>query len=174
MEYQTLYDFGNEHLELQMIVMPIVLMAMGILFLYRGYKTNNDRDLLGGLVACLLGMILGIVGIPFEFSLFQRSKTIYEHRQYHIVEGMVEQFLPEDLSIGRKWESFTVQGISFRYSAYEHRFYGYNHGGFIGAGVFVRLSYYTTNDDNIILKIETPIKPLSLPVRSTEDAGQRG
>ena len=172
MEYQTLYDFGNEHLDLHMIVLPILLMVMGMIFLWRGYKTNNDSDIFGGLVAGFLGMILGIVFIPSDLSLFQRSKTIYEDRQYHVVEGVVEQFLPEDLSIGRKRESFTVQGISFRYSAYEHRFYGYHQGGLIGAGVFVRLSYYTANDDNIILKIERPITPLAPPVRVTEDNGQ--
>ncbi len=92
--------------------------------------------------ALLLGNILP------NYALFQAAKR----GAYQVVEGTITDFHPQ-LRDQRTYESFTVSGITFRYSTYEmtvafHDTAGF--GGPIHAGMHVRIAYL----GNRILKLE--------------------
>ncbi|MDD5494420.1 MAG: hypothetical protein PHG36_07110 [Dehalococcoidia bacterium] len=90
--------------------------------------------------ATLWTIVLSGVLITEYISL---SNALVENR-YAIVEGVVTQFDPMPYT-GRKDESFTVNGIKFKYSDYlvTNAFNNTkSHGGPIDEGKYVKIYYY--------------------------------
>jgi hypothetical protein len=88
----------------------------------------------------------------FTYSQFKSIKDPYQKGNYHIVEGIVTNFIPMPYS-GHSEECFTVDARRFCYSDYGTT-PGFNntqsHGGPIKPGLCVRISYI----GNVIVKLE--------------------
>ena len=92
-----------------------------------------------------------VVGLKIS-SAQSLIKEYYGNGNFEVVEGFVENFKPMP-SDGGKQESFTVNGIRFKYADYV-KTPGFNNaasrGGPIREGLQVKISYI----DNTILKLE--------------------
>lgn len=88
------------------------------------------------------------------YPSYLQLKSMAEENRCSVVEGRVENFIPMPAA-GHAKESFSVSGISFRYSDFEIT-NGFNntssHGGPINAGSYVRICYAPPN--NVILRLE--------------------
>lgn len=169
MEYQTVYDFGVETIKIGGMAFIVLFIAVGCGIAWNGYKQKSGdgdkNDLVGGLVMALFALFFALFTIPQNFISYFNTKAIYRHQHYQRVEGTVDNFDPMPYG-GHRDEHFTVQGIRFSYSDYDQMYYyGFNntasHGGPIQQGIPVRISYFTKEKRNIILKIEVPQTSLS-------------
>jgi hypothetical protein len=90
--------------------------------------------------------ILIFTTLTFGGNYFKLRKY-YINKEYHIVEGIVENFDPMPYT-GHKSESFTVDGIKFEYSDNEIDTGAFrktkSHGGPIDEGLYVKI-YYVGN-----------------------------
>lgn len=80
-----------------------------------------------------------------------------DNKTYMVVEGKIENFKPAQQSPNH-FESFTVNGIKFRYSDFViidgfHKT-SRNNGPIIKNGQYVRIGYAKIDDKNVILKLE--------------------
>ncbi len=104
-----------------------------------------------------LFLIIALVKIPQIISNDRDFRKMIESKNYNIVEGETENFSP--MPKGKNGnEGFTVNGISFEYCDYIMR-KGFNktsinNGLITKNGQKVRISYYTLDNENLILKIE--------------------
>lgn len=93
------------------------------------------------------------------FLQYLHALDVYEHKNYRVVEGVVEDFKPKKLFTKNKIERFSVNGVRFSYSDLI-RNPGFRHsnayGGPIREGLQVRISYMIINQalDKWILKLE--------------------
>lgn len=71
--------------------------------------------------------------------------------------GNVSNYIPMPFN-GHANEKFDVENIHFEFSDYDRSDYGYNntrsHGGVIKDGIYVKIKYVSSQEKNIILKLE--------------------
>jgi len=102
-------------------------------------------------------LILFITKIPTILKNERELKSMIKNETYLTVEGLTEDFkLPPEGS--NHFESFTVNGVRFRYSDYVI-IQGYHttskKGGPINRnGLLVRIGYKHINGENVIIKLE--------------------
>ncbi len=169
MNLKLIYDFGDRWPNVGVMLLPLgfVLVGLGIFFyhLIAVKNTQHSRSLLnrrnygmffGILFASLTGLI-ALVLIPANINEYQKTKRIYDSRDYEIVQGTVENYHPMPAT-GHDRESFTVKGVSFEFSDYDVSDYGYNNaaskGGAIKEGLYVRIAYFNNGNRNVILRLE--------------------
>lgn len=160
MEYITVYEIENIVFP-YMILIPLVLL---IIFSFLSYKANKLK------ANIILSIILSIATVSMtalcvaNIYEFKNLKTnvldLYFNGNYQTVEGTIEEFEPLPLN-GNGTESFTVNGINFRYSKSALSYVGYKttaaEGGYItenGQKIRIRYIYDYTYDNNIILKLD--------------------
>lgn len=168
-KYYTVYETGK--FEFQVNFGYIICIIMVSLFTYivinnfRHKKTLNGETLyktvitervmtILALTLTLCAFLFAIVANIIDYNFIKNS---YHERNYNVVEGVVEEFIPMKFE-GHSQESFIVEGIEFSYSR-SNPIYGYHFpkvdGGFItGNGQYVKISYITYNEINIIVKLE--------------------
>lgn len=78
-------------------------------------------------------------------------------KSYMVVKGLIENFSPSNNN-GTHFESFSVNGVIFRYSDYSivdgfHQT-SKNNGPINNNGQQVRIGYTNKDDQNLILKLE--------------------
>ena len=169
MDYQVVFIATEKEPELQMVLIPLILLFAGIgmlIYFIRGRRRVQLKGPTLLIFPVAFTSFAAIMTIFTTFSYFHsKSKTseIISNRQYEVVEGTIENFdrMPYG---GHRSESFSVSGIFFEYSDYSSHA-GINsfnqtvsHGGPIRSnGQRVRLSYITLSDGtNLILKVEVP------------------
>jgi hypothetical protein len=164
MDWIIVYDFGKESIRIWWMLIPVSIVISAC-----GMAAKNFRSTFGigkkichivfDVIVGTLALVLSLVPIYYNFSIYRETKKIYESKQYKVVEGIVENFHPMPYS-GHSNESFTVNGIKFSYSDFDVSYYGFNntqsHGGPISQNKKVRLSYFVLKGKNIILKIGVP------------------
>ncbi|WP_461535268.1 hypothetical protein [Spongorhabdus nitratireducens] len=107
-------------------------------------------------VSCIgFAVFIAVASTSNIYNKKQTLRALYEQGRFHVVEGIVEDFDPMT-SRGNKNESFTVNGVMFKYSGYRIT-QGFNQtaseGGPVREGLPVRVSYI--DQDNTIIKLET-------------------
>jgi hypothetical protein len=85
-------------------------------------------------------------------------REVYAHKRYKLVQGVARDFDPMPVG-GHKTENFTVAGVPFSIANSNSAHYGYNQaasaGGVLRAGLPVRIAYFTSGGQHIILKLDT-------------------
>lgn len=98
------------------------------------------------------------VVVLFKFFELLNVIKIDKNKEYHIVEGYVENYHPRPKS-GKGNETFVVNGVSFS-NGDDETHYGYTqsalYGGVIKEGLYVRITYIHEEmpNENAILKLE--------------------
>jgi hypothetical protein len=167
MEYQVVYDASQEGYSWWWLLIPILLIIVGIIS-WRRREALKSRinlpivaDALGSsALGCglLLIVCLTIIGFLVSYTSYSNAQQILQTGEIQVVEGQVENFIPQP-AFDNGVESFTVNGVGFKYSAATIS-HGFNqsstHGGPINRnGIQVRISYYDDQSgDNVILKLE--------------------
>lgn len=162
MDYKTVFEITDKGFE-TMKLMPLLFVIIGIGISWFNIKYNKSTSpkkkftIVFGFIFSGFALIMSLLTIPSEISNRRKTNSIYENKEYEIVEGKIENFVPMPYS-GHSHESFAVNGVHFEYSDY-YIFYGFNntasHGGPLKEdGQQVRLSYITVHGENRILKIE--------------------
>jgi hypothetical protein len=103
------------------------------------------------------------------FMSYHRHKAMARNNACRVVEGPVENFVPMPYS-GHSNESFTVNGVPFKYSDYEPTDAFNNtasHGGPIDKNAYVRICYDPKR--NAILRLE--IRDFKGPIKNYAAAG---
>lgn len=124
---------------------------------YKIRGTILNIQTIGALIMFTFALLWTIVVFIAEDSSKSFVKDAIATKKIKIVEGVVTQFDPMP-SGGHKEESFSVNNVRFEYSDFLV-IQGFNntksHGGPInGDGDSVRISYYTKDNDNYIVKLE--------------------
>ncbi|MFN5071490.1 MAG: hypothetical protein ACK5R0_03590 [Bacteroidota bacterium] len=162
MDYRTVFEVTDKGFDM-MNLMPVVFIIVGLGISWFNIKYNKSTlpkkkfTIVFGFVFSGFGLIISLLTIPSSISSQQKTKEIFETKEYKIVEGEIENFNPMPYE-GHAVESFTVKGVYFEYSDYI-LWDAFNntasHGGPIkNNGQLVRLSYITVDEENRILKIE--------------------
>ncbi len=109
-------------------------------------------------ITSLAMLISGLVAIS-QYIEYKQIVEQIKKGDVEIQQGKISEYKPIDLSNHGSLESFSINGVKFAYSDY-HRISGYHHacvnGGLIcEEGQEIRISYYTKNNINYIIKIDT-------------------
>jgi tryptophan-rich sensory protein len=129
---------------------PALIKATGIPFL--DVQSKFQRVL--RFAFPLFAILWTVITFSMTYSQHLRHKSLAQGNGCRVVEGPVEQFVPMPYG-GHAVESFSVSGISFRYSDFIVTD-GFNntasHGGPIRSDSYVRICYDPTG--NVILRLE--------------------
>jgi hypothetical protein len=145
MDYHVAFDLLDKGYQWWAPGVALFIALVGVsLLLIKKYKPGHVRfsylRLWSGTVAAI-GMFLLIFWITF--ANYDRYRHIYLTKQYQVVEGRVENFVPMPRT-GNGRERFTVRGVTFEYSDFAAT-PGFNQtsaaGGPIQPGLQVRVSY---------------------------------
>jgi len=162
MDYKTVFEVTDKGFDIT-ILMPLLFIIIGLgvsLFNIKYNKSTSSKKqftIVFGFIFSAFGLLISLLTIPSSISSQQKTKEIFENKEYKTVEGKIENFKPMPYE-GHAVESFTVNGVYFEYSDYI-LWDAFNntasHGGPIkNNGQLVRLSYITVDEENRILKIE--------------------
>jgi hypothetical protein len=160
MEYITVYEIENIFFP-YMIFIPLLLLIIFVFLSYKSYKLKENIVLSIILSIATIFMTTLCVSHIYEFkNLKTNILDSYIKGNYETVEGTVQGFEPLPLN-GNGTESFTVNGIQFRYSNSALSYIGYKttaaEGGYItknGQNVRIGYIYDDTYENNIILKLD--------------------
>lgn len=162
MDYKTVFEVTDKGFDMTEL-MPVVFIIVGLGISWFNIKYNKSTSskkqftIIFGFIFSGFALVMLLLTLPSSISSHQRTKKIFEKKEYKIVEGEIENFNPMPYG-GHAVESFTVGGVYFEYSDYISMDAFNNtasHGGPIkNNGQQVRLSYITVDEENRILKIE--------------------
>ncbi|MBC7721654.1 MAG: hypothetical protein H7068_06480 [Pedobacter sp.] len=169
-DLKLVYDFADRFPRIEVILFPLVFVAIGLAIFYYHKKgvTENER-LKTNISNREYGMVFGIffASIASLFSTFVisinlneyfKTKKNYDNKEYKIIEGKVQHYHPMPEG-GHDSEHFDVKEIYFEYSDSDISDYGYNNatsnGGAIKENLYIRITYFNNGDKNVILKLET-------------------
>lgn len=107
----------------------------------------------------VLAIILSITTTYIQYSEYNKIVAMMEKGETQSLEGKIEQYKPIDIDNHASVESFYLNGVRFAYSDY-HRIKGYHHACKLGGAICkdnqqVKIEYYTNDNLNYIVKIET-------------------
>ena len=163
MHYKTVFQVTDKVFDLIPFI-PVLFFLIGLGIIWFNIKQNKTNPgkrpstLIFGYLFSGISLIVALVFIPATIIDRNKTKKIFENKDYQVVEGKIENFHPMPKE-GHENESFSVKNIFFEYSDFE-LIYGFNntasHGGPLKEnGQEVRLSYITNKaGENRILKIE--------------------
>lgn len=162
MDYKTVFEITEKGLEM-FFFMPLLFVFVGIGISWFNIKFNKSTSpkkkftIVFGFIFSGFALLMVLLTLPSTISTRTKTNRIFENKEYQVVEGVIDNFHPMPQS-GHDMESFTVNGVYFKYSDYVIH-YGFNntasHGGPLKSnGQQVRLSYITIDNENRILKIE--------------------
>ena len=162
MDYKTVFEVTEKGFNMTNL-MPLLFVIVGLGISFFNIKYNKSTSskkkftIVFGFIFSGIGLVISLLTIPSSIASQQRTKEIFENKEYKTVEGEIENFNPMPYG-GHAVESFTVNGVYFEYSDYI-LWDAFNntasHGGPIkNNGQLVRLSYITVDEENRILKIE--------------------
>ena len=165
-EYQTFFNYKASGSGLINFIPVIIFILIGVGIVFYTKKNFKNYSLfrqiilffgytLGGFATLFL--IIAMVKMPKIISNERDFRKMIESRNYNIVEGETENFIPMPKGENGK-ESFKVNGIPFEYCDYiiTKGFHqtSLNNGPIRKNGQQVRITYYTIDNENLILKIE--------------------
>ena len=111
-----------------------------------------------GIIFASFGGLVSVLLISIMLGEYYNTKSVYDKKQYQIIEGKVENYHPMPEG-GHDTERFTVNGVEFEFSDFDVSDYGYNnaasHGGAIRQGLKVKIDYFNNRNKNVILKLMT-------------------
>ena len=159
--YKVVYDYILDPNSFSLADKMLIPMGGALLLVYIYYKGLKKYKIATIIITSAAILLSALVGIS-QYMGYKEIIAQIENGDVHIAEGKISNYKPIDPSKHESLESFLLNGIQFAYSDY-HRISGYHHacanGGIICVeNQEVRLSYYTREGLNYIIKIELPIK----------------
>lgn len=162
MDYKTVFEITDKGFEM-ITLMPLLFVVIGVGISWFNIKYNKSTSpkrmftIVFGFIFSGFALIMLLLTVPSGITDRNKTREIFEKKEFQVVEGKIENFHPMPHS-GHDVESFDVNGVHFEYSDYILQ-YGFNntasHGGPLTQnGQEVRLSYITIEGENRILKIE--------------------
>ena len=165
-DYQTVFEYEVSGSVLINLIPLLIFLLAGLGIIYYAKKVIKNYSLFRQIVLffgyiftgmATLFLIIALVKTPQIISNERDFRKMVETKKYNIIEGETENFSPMPKGENGK-ESFTVSGIQFGYCDYIMR-KGFNqtsikNGPITKNGQKVRISYYTLDNENLILKIE--------------------
>ena len=162
MDYTTVFEVTDKGFDM-LTLTPLIFLIVGLGISWFNIKYNKSTSpkkrftIVFGFIFSGFALIILLLTVPSSLANQQKTKMIFENKEYKVVEGKIENFHAMPYS-GHDVESFTVNGVYFEYSDYM-LVYGFNktasHGGPLKSnGQQVRLSYITVGEENRILKVE--------------------
>lgn len=164
------YDFATQWPKVGLMLYPLLFVAGGLELYYKA-RWEADETLVpllgiskrqqgmwgGAFVASFVGLI-SLFAIPAMVVEYLQTREVYAHKRYKLVQGVVRDFDPMPAG-GHKTENFTVAGVPFSIANSNSANYGYNQaaseGGVLRAGLPVRIAYFRSGGQHIILKLDT-------------------
>ena len=155
--YKVIYDYTLDPNSFSLADNMLIPMGGALLLIYiyyKGLKKYKIATIIITSSAILLSLLVSIS----QYMGYKEIVAKIENGNVHIEEGEISNYKPIDTSNHGSFESFLLNGVKFAYSDY-HRISGYHHacanGGVICAeGQAIRISYYTKEGLNYIVKIE--------------------
>ncbi len=166
MQYLTIiYDFANQ-LPNNDLLFPLVMLICGLGIIYYNKNLNIEgrkSGMVAGFILSIFSGIILIIWIPINLVCYFDTRDIYDNKQYKIVEGRVANYHPMQKGGHGDRESFSINGIDFKFSDFDDTYYGYKNvaskGGAIKENLLVRIYYFNHSEEgNVILRLE--IEPL--------------
>ncbi|MEO5928386.1 MAG: hypothetical protein ABIR47_00500 [Candidatus Kapaibacterium sp.] len=161
MMWKTLYDVADVSSPQFDFTFPVVIViySYGITLLSCCIKKKERsvRDSMKGFASGTAVVL--VTGLFYWHALgeFNNIKSLYRSGDYHVVQGVVENFVRMPASRAG-YESFTIHGVNFRYSGRDPRTFGFKlavaNWGKISNGKAMRLAYRNIDGDTVILKAE--------------------
>jgi hypothetical protein len=156
-KYELIYDYITDANSFSIAEKMLIPMGGALLLAYiyhkglRKYKTAT-------LVITSLAILLSLLVAISQYIEYRQIVEKIEQGETQIEQGQISKYQPIDITNHGSLESFSINGIKFAYSDY-HRIPGYHHacknGGVIcKEGQEIRLSYYTKNNINYIVRLE--------------------
>lgn len=131
--FHIVYDFGNKFPRIDLMLFPLLFVAVGIGF-YFFIDKHRRKGLSFGLLFASMGGLFSLVLIPVLIYTYVQTYVVYSNQHYSTVEGTVQNYHPMRIN-GHEDESFDVKNVHFNFSDYDLSDYGYNnaasHGGVI-------------------------------------------
>jgi hypothetical protein len=165
MKYETLFEY-IPGISKVFYLIPLLFFTVAsiviIVYIIRRTKYALRRQVVlffFYLVAGILSIISisMIINTPKILCQEKKIKDMLRTKEYSIVEGVVENYELRE-SNGRYFESFSISNVRFEYSDYNKvdGFYqtSKNNGPIKENGQFFKISYYTKDAENLILRIE--------------------
>ena len=168
--YHMVYDFANRLPRFGFMLFPLIFVAVGLgIYFYHKKFVDNRATSTFGISKRKYGMVFGIIFasfaglisiflIPSMLGEYLKTKSVYDKKQYQLIEGKIENYHPMPEG-GHDSEKFTVNGVEFQYSDFDVSDYGYNnaasHGGVARQGLKVKIGYFNNGNKNVILKFMT-------------------
>ncbi len=136
-DLKLIYDFADRFPRIGVMLFPLIFVAIGLIIFYSNKNIKSDdispknnihdkkyKRVFGIFFASISGLI-AILIIVTNLHEYFKTRNIYDHKQYQIVEGKVEHYHPMPEG-GHDSERFDVKGIPFEFSDYDASDYGYN------------------------------------------------
>lgn len=150
-----------------MLLLPFIILVVTVLLFGLSINNLKKKGLASALAikivkiffSCMVIFmcIINIVSIVFRIDLYKKTVVAYQHGDYQIVEGYVENYEPMG-SDGYPPEKFEINGVKFEYS--NHRIVSGYHKAkgdcIIGSGKHLKIGYiyHGRGWGNIIVYIE--------------------
>jgi hypothetical protein len=163
MRFQTFFDASNKLYNWQPLVLSgFLIFALLFLLVLSIFARGEYRELRKILIApCIFGLVIcstwAFLAFNTTYNQYKACQDALKMGKYNIVEGSIRDLKPSSDDKGRLPEAFTVGNVAFAYKD-SIASCGYttttNGNGPIQNGVYVRISYLTFREDNVILRIE--------------------
>ena len=164
--YQTIFEYEPSGSNLILLIPILIFFVVGLAIviytkrIFKKYSLLRQVILFSGyffIVFTAIILIISLVKVPLILSKERNFDSLIESKNYLIIEGETENFIPMSKD-GHKKEKFSVKEIQFEYSDYImikgfHRT-SLNNGPITRNGQKVRISYITEDNINLIQKIE--------------------
>jgi hypothetical protein len=167
MDYQTFYESQPVGFGFGRLLFLLVLSTLGYGLAYYAKKINPNYSLHRPVYIYIGYLICGFFAlfIIINLSRFPRIIAVrrdfykrIESKSYSVVEGETKDFCPMSL-VKQDNVKYTVNGIPFVFTDFTipndvHHGIKLNTGPITGNGQKVRISYFTSDSNNYIFKIE--------------------
>src|SRR5688572_20959232 len=129
MDYRIVFVVTDKGFDMTDL-MPVLFIIVGLGISWFNIKYNKSTSpkkkftIVFGFVFSGFALIMLLLTVPSSIANQQRTKKLFENKEYKVVEGEIENFHPMPYG-GHAVESFTVNGVYFEYSDFI-LMYGFN------------------------------------------------
>jgi len=167
MVYSTIYEYSIDFLRFVLTPLPVLLVfVLTLVFIIYGRKRIR-QDYIFKYVILFFGymfaifsfvfLVVMLMKIPKALAFEKRTRDIIQTNSYQIVEGKISNYRYEELS-GQYIHRFDLDDIHFEHINYGKIIQVGKSGRIsdfsIDMNASYRITYFSDNENNVILKIE--------------------
>lgn len=156
----TSYTVMSEEMDYSIFPFFLIMIVVTVVIFYFNYKITKIHKvfLILNTFAFLLALSVPI-GKTAQYLLNKKTVlNLIDQNKILVVQGNIESFHPMSKA-GHEYERFFLEGELFQYSDFVEGYFFNNSSTYGGpirfSGQEVRLTYYSKNGENYIIKVET-------------------